>query len=152
MSPMTEHSSLIPQVNANFRFVVEVDGERQAAFTECSLPAIQWEVQEVREGGLNTYTHQLPARRKAARLTLKNGVGKSELLGWYLAQMDESFQRKNITVTLLDSLRAPVMSWHLSEAYPVKWSGPALKSDAAAVAIETLEFACGEIRVERGIG
>lgn len=152
MSPMTEHSSLIPQVNANFRFVVEVDGERQAAFTECSLPAIQWEVQEVREGGLNTYTHQLPARRKAARLTLKNGVGKSELLGWYLEQMDEAFQRKNITVTLLNSLREPVMSWHLAEAYPVKWSGPALKSDAAAVAIESLEFACGEIRVERGIG
>ncbi|HEB65661.1 MAG TPA: phage tail protein [Chloroflexi bacterium] len=150
MSPMTEHNSLIPQVNANFRFVVEVDGERQAAFTECSLPVIQWEVVEVKEGGLNTYTHQLPARRKSARLTLKNGVGKSELLGWYLDQMDEAFQRKDITVTLLNSLREAVMSWHLAGAYPVKWSGPALKSDDVAVAIETLEFACGEIRVERG--
>ena len=150
MSPIAEHSSLVPQVNANFRFVVEVNGERQAAFTECALPDIQWQVTALPEGGLNTYTHQLPGRRKPGKLTPKNGVGKSELLDWYLNQMDEAFERKSITVTLLNSMRQAVMSWHLAEAYPVKWSGPALESGAAAVAIETLEFACGEIRVERG--
>ena len=71
------------EVSPTFRFVVDVAGDRQAVFTECTLPVIEWEVEEVKEGGVNTYVQQLPGRRKPARISLKNGVGKSELLKWY---------------------------------------------------------------------
>lgn len=130
-----------------FRFVVEIDGENQAAFTEITLPTIEWETEEIKEGGLNTFTHVLPGRRKSARLTLKNGVGKSSILQWYMDSMSEQIKRKPITITLLDSEQNTVQVWELKDAYPVKWTGPQLKSDANTIAIQSIEFACGEVVV-----
>jgi phage tail-like protein len=135
------------QANPAFRFVVDVEGERQGAFTECSLPSVEWEVEELKEGGLNTYTHQLPGRRKSARLSLKNGVGKSQLLQWYLDAVSAVVSRKPVTVTLLDLTHQPLMVWNIQDAYPIKWTGPQLKSDGNTIAIQTLELVCGEVTV-----
>jgi len=133
---------------AAFRFVVAIDGNPLGAFTECTLPTIEWEVEEVKEGGLNTYVHQLPGRRKSTRITLKNGVGiASDLLVWYIKTMDEEFSRRRVTVTLLNSLFIPIMVWHIEDAYPLKWTGPQLKTSDNSIAIQTLELACGEITV-----
>jgi phage tail-like protein len=95
----------------DFPFIVEIGGAAQAAFTECSVPVIEWEIEEMKEGGLNTFTHQLPGHRKGASLTLKNGVGSTALYDWCVQTMSESFERKKVTVTLLDSLKEKVMSW-----------------------------------------
>lgn len=136
--------------NPAFRYVVEVGGTPQAAFTECTLPVIEWEIEEVKEGGLNTFTHQLPGRRKGAKMTLKNGVGSSDLYDWCVKTMGETFERKQVTVTLLDSMKKKVMSWNLAAAYPIKWTGPQLKSSDNNVAIQSLELACGEVTVSTG--
>jgi phage tail-like protein len=53
-----------------------------------------------------------------------------------------------VTIILLDSLSNPVITWHMESAYPVKWEGPQLRSDSNAIAIQTLDLACGEITVE----
>jgi phage tail-like protein len=144
---MPANQPILSQVNAAHRFVVDVDGQRQAAFTECTLPTIEWEIEEVKEGGLNSFVHQLPSRRKAAKITLKNGVGLSELFDWYINAMGEMFFRRSVSVTLLDPKLNPLITWNIKDAYPVKWSGPQLKSDTSAIAIESLELACGEITV-----
>ncbi len=130
---------------AAFRFVVSIDGEGQAAFTECALPTVEWDIEQVKEGGLNTFVHQLPAQRKPAKLSLKNGVGKSALLDWYLECMGGALTRKTITVSLLDAEKETVMTWHIDGAFPTKWEGPQLRSDANTIAIQTLELACGEV-------
>jgi phage tail-like protein len=145
---MPDELKIRKQAYAAFRFIVDVDGKTQAAFTECTLPAIDWEIEEVKEGGLNTFTHQLPGRRKAGKISLKNGIGKTELVDWFLKSMSEDFTRKAVAVTLLDLSSQPVITWNLSDAYPVKWTGPALKSDSNAIAIQTLDLACGEISVK----
>jgi phage tail-like protein len=134
-------------VNAAFRYVVSVDGEGQAAFTECTLPTVAWEVQEVKEGGLNTFVHQLPGQRRPGQLQLKNGVGQSTILDWYLASMEGAPERKAVTVALLDAEKQTVLTWHLKDAFPSNWQGPQLTSDARTVAIQTLELVCGEITV-----
>ena len=141
---------LLSQFHAAFRYIVAIDQDRLAAFTECTLPVIEWDVETLKEGGLNTYVHQLPGQRKQARLTLKNGIGKSTLHKWYTDTMDESFSRKDITITLLDMRCIPVATWVVYGAFPVKWTGPQLKSDGTAVAIQTLEFACGQVDFEIG--
>lgn len=145
---MPDDAKIRKQSFAAFRFIVDVEGKTQAAFTECTLPLVEWEIEEVKEGGLNTFTHQLPGRRKAGKITLKNGVGKSELVDWFIQTMSENFQRKSVTVTLLDLSSKPVITWNLADAYPIKWTGPALKSDTSAIAIQTLDLACGEISVK----
>lgn len=132
----------------SFRFLVAVDKIPVAAFTECSLPTLELEVEEVKEGGLNTYVHQLPGRRKPARITLKKGVGSTVyLVPWYIKGFEESFSRKQVTITLLNALLMPVMVWFIEDAYPTKWTGPELKSDNNAIAIHSLELACGRITV-----
>jgi len=133
--------------NPAFRFTIEISGTTLGAFTECSVPAIEWEIEQIKEGGLNTFTHQLPGRRKGSKITLKNGVGSSLLFDWYKQTMSETFERKKITVSLLNSKLEPVMSWSLDGAYPSKWSGPQFKSSDNSVAIQTLELACGEVTV-----
>jgi phage tail-like protein len=128
-----------------FRFVVDVDGERQGAFTECTLPVIEWDVERIQEGGLNTYIHQLPSRRKYATVVLKNGIGLQALVDWFTAAMSEEFSRKSVTITVLDYALEPVMTYHIENACPTKLTGPQVKSDANTVAIVTFELLCGEI-------
>lgn len=144
---MSADPRMLEQTNVAFRFVVAVDQVPMGAFTECTLPVIDWEIEDVKEGGLNTMIHLLPGRRKRATLRLKNGVGKGELWFWCTAVMGEKFERKTITITLLDSLLLPIAIWFITDAYPIKWEGPQLRSDASAMAIQTIEFACGEISV-----
>lgn len=142
----------------SFRFIVTVNGAPYGVFTDCDLPVIEWELDEVKEGGLNIYTHQLLGRRKTARFTLKNGVGTSLLIGWYIATMNETFTvpgmglRRTVTILLLNSLKIPVMTWNVSNAFPVKWTGPQLKTSENSIAIQSLELACGEITVVPGLG
>ena len=145
---MPDEQKIRQQTFAAFRFIVDVEGKTQAAFTECTLPVVDWELEEVKEGGLNTYTHQLPGRRKAAKITLKNGVGKSELVDWFIQTLSENFTRKSVAVSLLDLSSKPLITWNLAEAYPVKWTGPQLQSDSTSVAIQTLDLACGEVSVK----
>lgn len=144
---MAQSSKTLAQSHPAFRFTVDVDGERQAAFTDCTLPAIEWEAEEVKEGGLNTFIHLLPGMRKAARFTLKNGVGKSALLDWYIQSLGKTVSRKALTITLLDSEGEAVITWQVEQSYPIKWVGPELQTSSNSVAIQSLEFICGEVTV-----
>lgn len=137
--------------HASFRFVVEIEGVAQGVFTDCTLPNIEWETQEIKEGGLNTYTHQLPGRRKGAKITLKKGLIKEDLLDWYSAMMSEEFDniRKTVDITLFDAQHNPVIKWSCASAYPTKWTGPDLKTQDNAVATQSLELACAGVTFEK---
>lgn len=147
------HVALMAETHVTFRFVVELDGQAAGAFMECTLPTLEWEVEEVKEGGVNGYIHQLPGRRKSARLTLKNGLGNNALMRWALDQLGKEkhvvhFERKSVTLKLLDSHGEPVVTWLVERAYPMKWTGPVLKTSDNTIAIQTLELACGRVVVE----
>jgi phage tail-like protein len=142
MAPSDQRINVTP----GFRFVVSIDGTSMAAFTECTLPVIEWNLEEVKEGGLNAYTHQLPGSRKNAKIILKNGVGVAKsLLEWITQSLDQQIVRKSISVTLLNSKLEAVQTIDIKDAYPIKWTGPLLKSDDNTIAIQTIEFYCGEI-------
>lgn len=135
-------------VTPGFRFIVSVDGEAIGAFTECALPTVEWETEEVKEGGLNTYVHQLPGRRKASKITLKNGVGLAQdLVNWYIDSLTEEFSRKQVSISLMNIKRETMMTWDIENAYPTKWTGPQLKAEDNTIAIQELELACGEISI-----
>jgi phage tail-like protein len=132
-----------PHLGLNFW--IQIEGVEIAGFSECSGLTIETEVLEYTEGGLNTYTHKLPVRTKYANVTLKRGIDPTQdLHKWYMDSLDGlPKKRKNISIMVYGPKPggAPVKQWDLMEAWPVKWTGPDLKSDAGATAIETLEFA-----------
>lgn len=143
------------EMHANFRFTVMVDGVNHAVFMECKLPSLQIETLEVKEGGLNNYVHQLPVRLKPGSITLKHGITKSDaLLKWYkdvvqaMTTGNTASIMKSVTVTMLTIKREPLATFQLNQAYPKKWSGPTLKADDKAIAVEELELAFADFTVE----
>jgi phage tail-like protein len=130
-------------VQSAHSFVVEIGGTRMAAFTECTLPNLEIEVEEVKEGGRNEYVHVLPGQRKSGRIILKRGLTTSlDLFNWYKQMLSGGVApaTKTVSIILFDSLGNPLARWDFNNAFPVKWTGPTLKSDQSAIAIEQLEI------------
>lgn len=138
---------------AAYPFAVEIDGISHAVFTECTLPVLEVEVEEVKEGGFNVGTHLLPGRVKRGSMTLKRGLAKSpRLLDWYENIAQGSIKRRSVSVIFYDNQPGRgsqvVMRWNLVGAYPHKWTGPTLNSASNQVAIETLELSFESVSVE----
>ncbi|MFC1892699.1 phage tail protein [Chloroflexota bacterium] len=139
-----------------FKYYVEVGGLiTEAAFTDCSGLDMATEVFEYKEGGLNEYIHKFPGRTKVSNVTLKQGFATSnKLYKWYKemetkVRTGEKFDFRQVTITLYSTAATEkTMRWTLDKAFPVKWVGPAFKTDEAAIAIETLELAHHGITVE----
>jgi phage tail-like protein len=135
------------EVHSAHSFVIEVDGSPMAAFTECTLPTLEIETQDQKEGGQNEYTHVLPVRRKSGRVVMKRGLTASQdLMNWYKDLLSGQVKPAtySLSVVMYDSMKSEVARWNFEKAIPVKWTGPTLKSDTGAVAIETLEFVVHE--------
>lgn len=133
--------------NSSHRFLVEIGGKAVAAFTECTLPTLEFDTLEQKEGGLNDYVHVLPGQRKSGRLILKRGLTSStELFDWYMDLLSGKITKakRTIAVIMYDLKGNEMSRWDFTDALPVKWSGPQLKADQAAVAIETLELVIHE--------
>jgi phage tail-like protein len=131
------------EVHSAHKFVVEIEGVAMAAFTECTLPTLELEIMEYKEGGQNEYTHVLPGLRKTGRLILGRGLTKdTELFKWYLDVLDGKVKKatKPVSIVMFDTMGNELTRWNFERAIPVKWTGPTLKSDAGAVAIEKLEL------------
>jgi phage tail-like protein len=134
----------LPDAHPAFRFTVQIDGLPGATFTECTLPALEVEIEEQKEGGYNLGTHPLPGRVRRGTLTLKRGVASgSDLMTWYTQVIQGQLiaARKEVSVTLLDGAGEPVIRYDFHMAFPTKWSGPELSAGSSAIAIESLELA-----------
>jgi phage tail-like protein len=143
------------EATLTFLYRVKIDGINHAVFTECKLPSFQVETLEIKEGGQNNFTHQLPVRVKAGSITLKYGLTKSDaMLKWYLdvlkALMKGNLKdiTRSVKVELLGVDHQVMSTFNLAEAYPKKWSGPNLKADDRVVAIEELELAFTDFTVQ----
>jgi phage tail-like protein len=139
------------EVHAAFRFAIQIDGITEAVFTECTLPALEVEVHQQMEGGLNNAVHQIPGRVKAGKITLKRGVTtSSELVKWYvdIAKGTITPNQRKVSVVMYDSESTEVLRWNFENAFPSKWSGPSFSSGKNEVAVETLELAYQSVDIE----
>lgn len=134
-----------------FRFGVAVDSVSLAAFTEFQLPSLEVKTEEIKEGGLNNYVHQLPFRvEKGGTVTLKHGVTQGKaLLRWYMQVMNGDIKNamRQVTITTYSVALTPMTIWVLKGAYPIKWTGPTLKSDENVTSVESLEIAFQDFEV-----
>lgn len=138
-----------------FHFQVEIDGS-EISFQEVTGLESQTEVIEYRHGDSEIFSPTKSAGLvKTSNLVLKKGVfhDDEESLELFKKLTEEKAyytqdDRMDITVTLLDEQAEAVMSWNITNAFPIKYSGTDLKSDANEVSVETIEFAYEEIEVE----
>lgn len=115
----------------------------RASFQEVSGLTSQINIEEVKEGGENTYSHRLPMPAKFGNLVLKRGMlYDDDLVKWVRSSIDTfQFTTKNVFVKLLNPLHQPVQTWNFEAAYPVKWSVSGFNSTANAVVVESIELA-----------
>jgi phage tail-like protein len=124
-----------------FRFVVTIDTLPTAGFSECTGLQAELEVQEFREGGLNTYVHRFPSRLRHPVLTLRRGIVDRALWDWYDAILQGTFTRRSGAVAVKDAVGAQtVAEWHFRNAFPSNWRGPELNASQNTVAVEMFEL------------
>ena len=138
-----------------FQFRVAIAGNNvddDAAFSEVSGLDAEVEVEEIKEGGENAYIHRVPGRVKFNNLVLKRGilVRGSQFSKWCQQVLQPTaFSRvkcHDLDISLLDDAGAPLLTWHCSHAWPVKWSVGPFNSTQNEVAVETMEFAFRHMR------
>lgn len=128
-------------------FWVQIEGVLVAGFQEVTGLTVETETEDYREGGVNEYVHRLAGpTRYPQNLVLKKGLTDVESLWrWHQQVVSGEVRRRNGSIYLLDRAGLPAMWWDFADAYPVKWSGPELRAEQGAVAVEQLEL------VHRGI-
>ena len=141
---------------SQFNYLVDLgngtDGV-EAGFQEVSGLGLEITVAEYRAGNEKanaplkiTGTHKIPD------VTLKRGVvGAEDLYGW-LKQIktgQQSEAHRQVDIHLLSEDRSTtVVTWTLTNARPIKYTGPALNGKGTDVAIEELVLACENVEMQ----
>ncbi len=138
---------------AAFRFRLSLGDIEIAGFTECTGLEMETKVFEYKEGGLNTHTLKFPERAELKNLVLKRGLTTSyDLFDWYVDVANGAFRHANqrppgpedvdrkISIAIVDAGGEVSREWVLRRAFPVKWTGPELKSTDSSTCFETIEL------------
>ncbi len=118
-----------------------------AAFQEISGVDPHIEIEEVTEGGLNAYVHQLPGVTKHSNLVMKRGyvTQSSALAEWAAATVGSSLgtpiRPQVLKVDLIGANGQPLVGWTFQNAWPVKWEVGPFDAKRNDVLTETMEFA-----------
>ena len=106
------------------------------------------EIEDIPEGGQNSYVHKLPGRMTWPNIVLKRGITKHDnLLTWFNKSSGEQFAangnklvRKTAAITLIDRTGKRLRAWEFTGAFPVKWTGPRFAAGSTDAAVEELEI------------
>jgi phage tail-like protein len=134
-----------------YNFAVELDGITRAGFRECSGLDSSQSAGEYREG-TDKYlsSRKIPGLNTYSDITLSRGVtADSKLWEWRQKAAKGTVERHNISISLLDDVGTPRVTWNLFEAWPRSWSGPSMNAGGDEVAIETLSLAYERLEVDQ---
>jgi phage tail-like protein len=127
----------------------------RAGFQEVSGLNIEVTSADYRNGNeIANHVRKINGIYKVGDITLKRGLmGALDLFQWIDAvRTGDQTQtaRRNITIQLRDEQGAnTVMTWRLTNARPIKYTGPSLNAKTGTdVAIEELVLSCEDLSVE----
>lgn len=130
----------------SFQYRVDISGKVTGYFTECTGLGSEHEVIEhkiVDENG-HEIIRKIPGRLKWENVVLKRGITESmDVWDWRKKVEDGKVEeaRTNGSIIMLDQHFQPVARWDFENAWPVKVSGPQMKSDSNEIGIEELTIA-----------
>lgn len=128
------------QPAAELLFRAEVDGIVLGRFSGCTGLSMEWETAYYAEGGNNGYLHGLRGRVRHANVLLSRGVTSEDALLRWFYDVQASAKRPTMTVAVLAPSGADMRRFAFAAAYPVRWSGPDLRTDSTGGGQETLEI------------
>ncbi|MBH24622.1 MAG: phage tail protein [Myxococcales bacterium] len=132
----------------NFYFKLEIQGITVAHFQEVSGLSHTTKVEPFNEGGENFKVHKLMGQTECGNITCKNGISDSMALWNWRKQITTNriTLRKNGYIVLLGENQKELARWEFTRGWPSKWEGPTFDGKGNALAIETVEIACEELK------
>jgi len=130
----------------SFHYAVEIQGMVTGYFTECSGLGSEHEVIDhkvVDETG-HEAVMKIPGRLKWENIVLKRGITDNmDIWDWRKKVEDGDVKgaRSNGSIVMFDRNYNEVARWNFESAWPVKVSGPSVKSDSNEIGIEELSIA-----------
>lgn len=128
-----------------FHFRVTCDALGEIGFQEVSGLEMETQFIEYRSGNDPTFLMQkIPGLKSTSIVRLSRGLfqGNNDLWDWYNDVQANPERRENVLIELLnEDASAPLFSWTIVNAFPVKITMTDMKSDANEIAIESLELA-----------
>lgn len=144
---------LPPPVSFYFNVVfMNVPLVADMSFQEVSGLGAEMVTEELKEGGENSFSYQLPTRIKHSNLVMKRPIAPNlldPLAFWFSmslgGELVTSVVTVDLSVYLMNALGLPMRYWYVSDAYPVKWDCSSFASNKNELSIETLELAYTKI-------
>ena len=154
MADSTFRARPYSQFNFQVRIGTDKGDQPNAGFQEVSGLGTEIHVAEYRAGNWNDNSPiKVNGSYKVPDVTLKRGViGELELLHSWLKAVrdggnDQSVLKPVKIVLLAEDRVTAAQTWTLSNARPMKYTGPSLTGKGTDVAIEELVLACEHIEV-----
>ena len=131
-----------PPVGFHFLVVFELFPQtpQDFRFQEVSGLDVELEMEPVKEGGQNRFTHQLPVRNRYTDITLKRGlfIGSGITLWCKNAIENFVFVPTNVLISLLTPEHIPLQSWYVINAIPKKITVSNFNAQENSVVVESL--------------
>lgn len=142
---------------SQFNFRVKIGGDQgdayAAGFQEVSGLGVEFTATEYRNGNeKENRPRKINTMYKVPDVTLKRGVIQAENLWEWIKQVRDGQQAeslRDVTIELRDESGENVaVSWQLTGARPLKYTGPTLNGNGTDIAVEELVLACEDIDME----
>ena len=137
-----------------FHFTVKwSDDDENVSFSEVSGLSVSTTPIEYREGANKEYTtFKMPGLKKYDNVTLKRGSMATDngFYDWSNTIANNTVERRDITISLLNETHEPVVTWSLKNAFPIKYDGGSLNASDGQVLVESVELAYESFTVTRG--
>jgi len=124
-----------------FNYLIEISGVRAGGFNEVSGLDAEIEPVDYRNGDEDFVARKLPGMKKFPNIVLKRGIiGELDVFQWFALGAAGTVDRREGAIVLRDEQRNEVMRWKFVRGWACKYTGPSLKADSSAVAIESVEI------------
>lgn len=127
-----------------FHFKVTIEGVGEIAFQEVSGLDAEHDMIEYRtDNSIEFSTVKMPGLRKASDISLKKGMFKDDtaLFNYFMQVKMNTIKRETVTIQLLDEEHAPMFTWTLKNAFPLKVTSTNMNAQNSEVAIEEMTLA-----------
>lgn len=132
-----------------YNYRIRIGGETHS-FSEVSGLSMEYESITYKHGlSWLEGAEQMPGMRGEVKLTLKRGMVKNRslLLEWIGTVRLNTVEKRDIHIDLCDENGAPVISWVVYNAFPVKMDVPSFEITSNEIAVESLDLVANYLRI-----
>jgi len=134
----------------NGRFLVEIAGVTQGAFTACDGLEASIDVIAFADGSSkDLLVRKRPGRVHVSNIVLRRGhVATTDLWDWFKTAMDGQVERRSGSIIVLNDAAEEIFRYNFFEGWPCRWKSLELSTEEPGTLVEELEIAVEKI--ERG--